>query len=154
MSSTHYFHYTWWLHSLRLLSWTTQYLEVVKSVVYMCGLNVRLQKGSLLLPKTMSCLSELAGFSDGWNGLDFKKMVGYSPFFKLLVTFFRVIKLFCDSQCKFRAHMHDYWSQNCFCIHGRHLGLLRSIGFIEVFVYIWGTSGSGGVVILDYEQCI
>ena len=126
MSSTHYFRYTWWLHSLWLLSWTTQYLEVVKNVVYMCGRNVRLQKGSLLLPKTMSCPSELAGFSDGWNGLDFKKTFGYGRNWSSLpVTTFRVILLYGDSKCKFRARMHNYWSGNCFVIHERHLGLLR-----------------------------
>lgn len=72
ISSTHYCHFTWWLHSLWLLFWTTLYLVVSKNVGCMFGLNLMLQGGNLLSPKIMSCPSELVGFSDGWNGLDFE----------------------------------------------------------------------------------
>lgn len=71
--STHYSHYTWWLHSWLPSSLITLYPAVDRNVVYMCGLILRLPGGSLLLPKTTSFRSGLVEFSDGWNGLDSKR---------------------------------------------------------------------------------
>lgn len=73
MSWTHYCHYTWWLHSLLLLFWTILYRVVGKNAGCMFGLNPTLQGGNLLSPRTMSCPSELVGFLDGWNGLDYER---------------------------------------------------------------------------------